>query len=687
MLRGVKIGGKIMGGYLVVILLLTVVAAVSLIGIRNLNTGLAGIMHEHVPAADASMEMMNILKTIKDLMGEYWIREDPVGRKDLRGEFDRQIAAFDDLQKQLRAVSTTREEVGRLDEAVAEHEAFEKVCREYMDVLDEELQTKLRVDSTMEEYDAAINRLTGSDDLNVLFWKQAMAANDFAISGDEAHAREYAALQHQIEARADYSRVASAHAVAFRLGEELIETQKEHLVDSSAASAMMAELDKIGESLDVEHLDKIEESNLEELHSAGDQAIATGRLSSSMTLLVSGLALLLGILIGALLTRAITRPLDKMVTAAKAIASGDLSGKVEVRSRDEIGELGGAFNTMSERLNDMMQEIMNAAEQVASSSEEISSNAQQLSEGAQSQASTLEETSASVEELTASVEQVSDHAQSQAASVEESSSNMAQMHSSVQQVSKTLEEVSGSSRDSMGKAQSGVEAVSQAVEAIKAISASSEQIAGIINVIGDIADQTNLLALNASIEAARAGEHGRGFAVVADEVSKLADRSSSSTKEIEKLIRESGKSVKEGVEIASAALASMEAIITGARRTNEMVAALASAIEQQVGAIREMSKASDSISEMSQSISAATEEQTTNAKQVSKAIESVNELTQQAASAAEEMSSATEELSGLAQQLQRLVEQFRLNGRAAATGRNLQSAGETRQMKVLENVG
>ncbi len=71
------------------------------------------------------------------------------------------------------------------------------------------------------------------------------------------------------------------------------------------------------------------------------------------------------------------------------------------------------------------------------------------------------------------------------------------------------------------------------MEAIKAISSSFEKIAGIVNVIGDIADQTNLLALNASIEAARAGEHGRGFAVVADEVSKLADRSASCTKEIE----------------------------------------------------------------------------------------------------------------------------------------------------------
>lgn len=392
---------------------------------------------------------------------------------------------------------------------------------------------------------------------------------------------------------------------------------------------------------------------------AADNATLAGT-STLLSIAIGAAGILVSLLLSLLISLSITRRLGQGVRFAEQIASGDLTLQLAVRRHDELGKLVDALNGMSGKLKGVVTTISESAIQVASSSEQITASAQKLAEGTQSQASTLEQTSASVEELTASVEQVAEHAQSQAAAVEQGSSSMAEVHQSIEDVARNLGEISGLVGKSVDSAQEGTQAVSQVVEGINRIAESSEQIGGIVSVIADIADQTNLLALNAAIEAARAGEHGRGFAVVAEEVSKLADRSASSTKEIEALIKESVRNVTNGVETAKGSQAAMEQIRAASQKVQEMITGLSDSMHQQVASVKELSTALQSVSEMSQSISAATEEQTTNAKQVSGAVENVNEVTQSAASAAEEMSASTEQLASMAQELQKMTSQFRI---------------------------
>ena len=313
----------------------------------------------------------------------------------------------------------------------------------------------------------------------------------------------------------------------------------------------------------------------------------------------------LSILCGWLLTISITRPMQRAVVAARRVANGDLTGTIEVNSKDETGDLLQALQDMNRNLLRIVSQVRSGTEMIGTASSEIAAGNQDLSSRTEQQASSLEETASSMEELTATVKKNADNARQ------------------ANQLAITASDV----------AVKGGEVVAQVVDTMASINDASKKIVDIISVIDGIAFQTNILALNAAVEAARAGEQGRGFAVVATEVRSLAQRSAAAAKEIKDLIGDSVIKVSSGTALVGRAGKTMEEIVSSIRRVTDIVA----------------------------EISAASNEQSAGIEQVNQAIAQMDQVTQQNAALVEEAAAASESMHDQSQQLTRAVSEFKLS--------------------------
>jgi len=335
-------------------------------------------------------------------------------------------------------------------------------------------------------------------------------------------------------------------------------------------------------------------------------------------------------------------PINNLTERIRDIAEGegDLTQRVAVNSDDELGRLGKYFNMFVGRLHDVICEVSAATHEVAGAATQIAASSEEMAAGIDEQNTQVAQVSSAIEEMSATVVEVARKA-GDAANAAEDSGKTATEGGEV--VSQTI--------TGMGAIN---EAVTSSAQSVRELGKRGDQIGEVITVINDIADQTNLLALNAAIEAARAGEHGRGFAVVADEVRKLADRTTKATDEIRESITamqsettqavermEGGTAeVERGVELATQAGSSLEAIVNRAQEVASMI----------------------------QSIAAATEEQSAASDEVSRSIEGIASVSRQTAEGASQAAQAASQLSAKSEQLQQLVGTFKVDNSKAGMG-------------------
>jgi methyl-accepting chemotaxis protein len=368
-----------------------------------------------------------------------------------------------------------------------------------------------------------------------------------------------------------------------------------------------------------------------------DVAIVELRNTVAMSML---LVLLFASITCLLVVSRMMRPLKELTRAAERITEGSLDEQIKVSSNDEVGQLAGAFNNMTQvivknlqgeidKSNRMVMSVKEAIQQLSTSANELMAISAQQASGSAEQASAVQQATTTSEEIAATAKQVSENA----GRVETLADNAAASSTEGQEAVSTA--VGGMSRLK--------DQVQSIAEAMLELGENSQKIGGIIDIIDEISDQTNLLSLNAAIEAAGAGEAGKRFSVVANEVRRLADRTADATNQVKTLIVQIQQATNSTIMLTEEGSKGVDA-------ASSLVANISEALEKITSAVAETTSAASEIKLM-------TQQQTTASEQMTETIVEVRDVAVQVAASSQETTQSIAELTSLAERLQDLVEE------------------------------
>ncbi|WP_152224493.1 methyl-accepting chemotaxis protein [Pseudomonas sp. SCB32] len=312
--------------------------------------------------------------------------------------------------------------------------------------------------------------------------------------------------------------------------------------------------------------------------------------------------------------------------------SGDLSARVPLESRDEVGQMATAFNAMQGGYQRVVGTVAQAAGRLDEGARSLASTMGQVRQGMLGQQSETDQAATAINEMSTTVHHIAQHA------------------ADTRDQSQEADRLAGNGQQVVGRVGQSIAGLSQGVqqtaEMIQQLAQDSHKISSVVSVIHGIAEQTNLLALNAAIEAARAGEMGRGFAVVADEVRNLAKRVQDSTDEITQMINALQSGTRDAVEFMQESSIKADGCVEEAREAGEALAAIAAAVAQ--------------MRESNTQIAVAAEQQSQVAEEMTRSVVGIRDVTELTVQQTVDSAGTSHQLADLAGELSRAIGQLRL---------------------------
>lgn len=396
------------------------------------------------------------------------------------------------------------------------------------------------------------------------------------------------------------------------------------------------------------YIDQLTEINEALAAASSEEADAIYRNAARINSGISLLALVCGILLMLVIGRGVTRPLNQVVDGLKDISrgDGDLTKRLDVAGKDEVGGLAKEFNIFMDKLQSMIRDIADNVTQLSDAAGSLANVSDNMSEGSIKTSGQANSVAAAAEEMSANMNSV-------AGAVEQSSTGISSVAGSAEEMSATVNEIAKNASQARLISSDAVNKMEGATEKMDMLGNAAQAINKVVETITEISEQVNLLSLNATIEAARAGEAGKGFAVVANEIKELAAQTATASLDIKdkiENIQTGSKGTQEGMTQISQVISQVDDIISTIAASVEEQSTVTAEISENIG------QASAGLEEVTQNVG----QSASVAGDITRDISHVKEASSDMAGQSETVKTSAQTLSGIAKKLNGLVGNFRV---------------------------